>query len=553
MSLVTRKVTKVQPRRTKTRSNPSALQKVVTTETVNLGRRAGRTVSRRAARPAKRGRGVSRRAVKLAMARAGQGSTRWSEQAKALALAISLPCDHPNIRLPTVDAPRTSVITLRDQFTISSPNAALPNWNSGDLLFSIFGHPSRLAMVGTIPSASYVYDMVFPSILPIGTYGTIWEVSVNLDILNTTALQGQDVQPWPLSGTMLISGPAYHGSTMPIGSSRGVPYLWVNPSDTLLISTSAAPATTGALLFVLRRWAGADAAPIDSVQVQLPLTNGSITSLTVTPSSLFSVSTGGHYAVVFTDAFYTSGINPAILGLTVALGGAAAIGWQIVHMGDLDPVNGDPLMGSDTRMDGFSFLATNTTSFLNRQGTVLAARMKTVEFSSQTPATLARAAEKYTGDADKGVYTYLEFSSTRERFTIVNPNRYPVYPLDTDDYYHLVQLTCPNVSTTTNTYTCSFDSTLEYKTESARYVKDVSPWKWDALIEARMLCNSTPIWFYENPLHWTSIISRIQRGVTAGYRAAKTYGPRLLSAASVAYPPASTGLAAARMLLQSLP
>jgi hypothetical protein len=546
--VVSRTVKKIPSKKIVIRDNPNFLQPVV----VQRGR-VGRRVSRKAAKPSRRGKAVSRRAVKLAMARSGQGSVRWSEQAKALALAISLPCDHPNVRLPTVDAPRTSVITLRDQFTISCPNGQIPNWGNGDLLFAVFGHPSRLAMNGVIPSGSYVYNVLFPSLTSPGTSASLWPISVNLDPITPAALQGQDVQVWPASGTLLASGPAFHGSTMPLGASRNVPYIWVNTGDTLLISTSNAPVFTGELYFVLRRWTGADSTPSDSSNIQLTMTNGSITSVLVTPSSLFSLATGGHYAVVFTDALYLSGTNPGIVNISVSLGGSNSAGWQIVHMGDLDPVNGDPLMGSDTRMDGFSFLATNTTSFLNRQGTVLAARMKTVEFCAQTPATLARAAEKYTGDADKGVYTYLEFSSTRERFTIVNPSRYPVYPLDTDDYYHLVQITCPNASSNSNTYTCSYDSTIEYKTESARYVKDVSPWKWDALIEARMLCNSTPVWFYENPIHWSSIITRIQRGARAGYRAAKTYGPRLLSAASLAYPPASTGLAAARMLLQSLP
>jgi hypothetical protein len=276
--------------------------------------------------------------------------------------------------------------------------------------------------------------------------------------------------------------------------------------------------------------------------------------LVIDPGTIFAESVGGHYALIFTSAVYTSGADLGSITLNVThVISVASAGWQIVHMGDLDPVNGDPLMGTDTRMNGFSFLATNTTSLLNRQGTVLAARMKAIEFASQTPSTLARAAEKYTDDAEKGVYTYLEFSSSREKFTVVNASRYPVYPLDTDDYYHLIQITCPNVATTANTYTCSFDSTLEYKTESARYVKDVALHDFSALVEARLLCNSTPIWFYENPLHWRSIIARVARGAAAGYGAIKRHGPRLLTAASMAYPPAAPGLSAARMLLRSLP
>jgi hypothetical protein len=338
---------------------------------------------------------------------------------------------------------------------------------------------------------------------------------------------------------------------MPLGQSNGVAYAWFNVGDTLTISNLASSTWTGLLYLTLQRWDGPSASPVASGNVQLTITSGVVTTTTITPATLESLTVGAHYALFAASVVYTSGSNNGV-NLTATLTVTPATMWQIIHMGDLDPIGGDPIMGSDTRMDGFSFLATNTTSFLNRQGTVLAARMKNIEFSQQTPATLARVAEKYTGDADKGVYTYLEFSSTRERFTIATPDGFPFYPLDGDDYYHMIQITCPNVATTANTYTCSFDSTLEFKTDSARYVKGVSPWQFGALVEARRLCNSSPEWFYENPLHWRDIIMRIGRGASMAYRAAKTYGPGVLGTAARVYPGSSTALLAAGSLLRAL-
>jgi hypothetical protein len=471
-----------------------------------------------------------------------------SAAASALALAISLPQEHPNFRLPTVDGPRTSALTLRDQFTVSSPATAVPNWNTGDLLFAVFGHPSRLAMQSYSGASSAVYKGLFN----LGTsIGNTWEPNITLSG-STTAEQGQGSQVWPLVGTNSSGGGA-HGTTQPIALSAGVPYLWFSSTDTLTITSSALVTWTGQLFFSLKRWTNRDATPTDSATpVTLTITTATSTFVTVTPAT-FSGSLGqGHYALVLESALFTTGSNNGAFLTVQNTISAASTGWGIVHMGDLDPVGGDVLIGNDTRTNGFSFLATNTTSLLNRQGTVLAARMKDVEFCNQTPATIARVAEKYTGDAEKGVYTYLEFSSTREKFRNATPNGYPAYPLDDDDFYHFIQISCPNVATTANTFTCAYDTTLEFKTDSARYPKGVSRFQFDKLIEARILCNSTPDWFYENPLHWRDIVTRIKSGARAAYGAVRSYGPTAMAMGARAFPQYSPALMAARTLMQRM-
>jgi hypothetical protein len=472
---------------------------------------------------------------------------KWSAEARALALAISIPCEYPNLRLPTEDAPRTSIITLKDQLTITGPaTATVPNWNQGDLLFAVYGHPSRLAMVGAAISSAASYVCYFPQ--PNGTPYTAWTVTPTYEAVVAT-VQPIDELPWPLLAAAHFSGSTPHGATMPAGVSHGVSYLLCNPGDTLQIQSPGSP-WTGVLVFTLRRWVGTGSPPVDVVEVVLPIAI-TATTITVVPVTASALTTAGHYSLTCTGLQFNSGIA-AVTSVNVYLTTpSSGPYWSIVHMGDLDPSGGDPLLGADTRMNGFSFLATNTTSFLNRQGTVLAARVKNTDFPLVTPTNLARISEKYTDGADKGVYTYLEFSSDREKFTDVSPMGYPQYPLDIADYYHFIQITCPG-TTTPNTYTCSFDSTIEFKTDSARYVKSVSPYSFTALVEARRLCNETPDWFYENPLHWRDIVTRITSGARMAYGAAKTYGPSILSTAARAYPANSTALLAAGSLLRAL-
>jgi hypothetical protein len=472
---------------------------------------------------------------------------KWSAEARALALAISIPSEYPNLRLPTEDAPRTSIITLRDQLTITGPAAAtVPNWNAGDLLFAVYGHPSRLAMVGaTIPSvASYV--CYFPQ--PTGAPYTAWILSPTYEATGTL-VQAIDELPWPLLAAPHFSGSTPHGATMPAGVSNGLSYLLCNPGDTLQIQTPG-NSWTGNLVFTLRRWVSSDSPPVDVTEIPLAVAI-TTTSATVVPVTAAALTTAGHYSLVCTGLQFSTGVAAATTVNVYLTSASSGPYWSIVHMGDLDPSGGDPLLGADTRMNGFSFLATNTTSFLNRQGTVLAARIKNTDFPLVTPTNLARISEKYTDGADKGVYTYLEFSSDREKFTHASPLGYPQYPLDVTDYYHFIQITCPG-TTTPNTFTCSFDSSIEFKTDSARYVKSVSPYSFTALVEARRLCNETPDWFYENPLHWRDIVTRITSGARMAYGAAKTYGPSILSTAARSYPANSSALLAAGSLLRAL-
>lgn len=501
---------------------------------------------RRKMRTARKGRAVGLTNARRATTGA---AGRWTAEARTLALAISLPCEYPNLRLPTEDGPRTSIITLKDQLTITGPGTGvIPNWNSGDLLFAIFGHPSRLAMVGSTISAAASYTCYFPG-LNTAVPSQYWTV-LPLYEATGTPVQALDDIPWPVLGATHNTGATPHGLTMPSATSGGLSYMLFNPADNLTLSTPAGNTWVGSLAFTIRRWTGIGSPPVDIAEVTLPI-SAIASQVVIAPVPSAGQTVAGHYTVVATGVQYTSGTNAAVgVAASISTPGSGTY-WSIIHMGDLDPNGGDPLLGADTRMDGFSFLATNTTSFLNRQGTVLAARMKNIEFSQVTPSNLARIAEKYTDGADKGVYTYLEFSSDRERFTDVSPLGYPQYPLDTADYYHFIQITCPGTATP-NTFTCSFDSTIEYKTDSARYVKDVSPYQFTALVEARRLCNATPDWFYENPMHWRDILTRITSGARMALGAAKTYGPGMLATAARVYPAQSPALLAAGSLLRAL-
>jgi hypothetical protein len=244
--------------------------------------------------------------------------------------------------------------------------------------------------------------------------------------------------------------------------------------------------------------------------------------------NVFVAPSAGYYSLEVESLTIMSGSNATNIGTNFLMVTGNSAGWQHIHLGDLDTTNsGDISLAEDARSVASSLLATNTSSVLARQGTVLAARLRGVDALDVTPTVLARSAEKYTGDAAKGVYTFLEFSTAREQFTShVQTDNFLSYNLDVDDYYHYMHITCPGWSSTPNTYTISFDSILEFKTDSSRYSKAVSQLDYTDLIAARRIVNANPDWFFENPQHMAALYNWISNKVGAVTRGARRYaGP----------------------------
>lgn len=435
-----------------------------------------------------------------------------------LAECIALPGATEGFRMPTVDAPRTSVMAVRDQYTITADTTAgaNPKWNQGDLLVAFFGQPGRLAAIFTTLST--------------GSYQALFAAATSTNTVGVWTLHNQTVPGsmspelvWPIVGFKTLSGAPPHGKQMAVGvTAPETGYVFMNTGDTITnYATSWTSTAVGNVIFNVYNWVGKDSAPYEAVLPPITLVSGNVPAGTI-----FTASAPGHYMLQYNGIYITSGaVTSAANGIVLNLNCNSTVGWRMVYMPDLDfYADGDRVIGEECRMVGSSLLMTNTTSVLNRQGTVLAARMRADNFLDVTPAVLAKCAEKYTGDAAKGVYTFKEFSSMAEKFvSSTNDSGGLRYDINTDDYFHFVHISCPNLSA--NTFTLSLDSVVEFKTDVARYRKGVAYFSYDDLIAARKLINSNPNWFYENPMHMSDIYGFIRRGASAFAKGIRKYAP----------------------------
>lgn len=449
-----------------------------------------------------------------------------SEQ--VLAMTMALPAQAVVLRMPTVDAPRTSASKLKDQYTITTSSVTSVAFSSGDLLFALYGQPGRQALVWTNIRVGQ-YKLRFPPSSGVGTTN-LW----NWLPQNSSGSVGLS-NPMPVASMTLSAGGPTHGSQLPVGIGGDRDYVFMNRSDSLSINESLGTSTlVGTVNFSIFKWTNANTPPVHASTTVLTLVDGKLP----TGTALYVAAAAGYYAVEVEGTQITAGSNTTSLSSTILLNCVNSTGWTLIHMGDLDSAgNGDPAMAEDTRCVATSLLITNTSALLNRQGTVLAARIRGVDVMDVTPSDLAKSGEKYTGDAAKGCYTFMEFSTEREKFrSHVVSETSLCFDLNVDDYYHFVQITCPGVVTSPNTYTVSFDNVLEFKTDSARYSKNVANLSHVDLITARRIINSNPEWFFENPSHMATLYNWIATRVGNTVRGARKYAGPISNAASALDP-----------------
>lgn len=446
-----------------------------------------------------------------------------------LALSMVLPADM-TLRYPTEDMPRSSLANLTDQRNVSSPSTAFSSFPTGDILAAYFGQPGRLAMIygplATGNGTGYFTNETATSLKPTSTKQIIVPPS-------PTTVTSIGVYLDPI-GFAALTTPV-HGQTQTVGRQDNHTFVWMNPGDTMTIdySLSFGGTYTGTFNFKVIRYQGPNSPPEDVNEITATITGG-----------LGQVAYGngygaGYYAFCLDSLSLSSGtsILQGIYNFRMEIGWVATSGWMQVSMADCDPnASGDLNMLEEARVNSASLLVTNVSSALNRQGTVLAARMRQVPFWKVTPSLLGRAAEKYQGDACHGCYTFFEFSDTRQRFANCNSDYAPAFDLDYNDYYHFIELSNPAYATAPNSYAFKFDTALEFKTDIGRYSKATSEHTYAELIAARKLINSVPIWFYENPTHAQQLYGLIKRALKGAWQLGKRAAPYALNAASAANP-----------------
>jgi len=413
----------------------------------------------------------------------------------ALALAIAMPDMYQGVRLPTQDGPRTGVVTVKDQYTVTNSSATPPNWNSGDLLFALYGQVGRyLVMYSTIVTGTY--NLYFAGFGEGSSPSGSWVISPT----NNFPVGNYNLSAtWTLVGA---SGTGPHGSQLAIGMRGYSPYIFMNNNDTLSLGASWGT-WTGTFNLEYYMYSGPNAADSPPVMLTYTVTAGAITG-----SSFTNTAPAGYCRVVIATLAVTSGTTQLNTGFSMNLNCVQTSGWRHLALTDFDSQsNGDVNMIQDCRVNAATLLCTNTTSLNSRQGTVLAARIVGKDPMVLVPADVAQSS-KYTGDAAMGVYTFKEFSSYAEAFRqCVTGERtnFMSFDIDYNDFYHFIQVTCPGAGTTPNTYTLSLCATVEFKTQVQRYATGVAESPFGLLPAARTEINAVPDWFYENPLHMSDI------------------------------------------------
>lgn len=465
-----------------------------------------------------------------------------------LAMAMSLPSDYPSIRFPTVDMPRTSVLTGKDVYTFSNPTTSAAGFNNGDMLIAVYGQPGRGLVTFANATVAGAYNLHFSSNAGsgIGDSNT-WEIIPVA--LNTSA---SFETYWPATYASNPAGTGPHGYTLAIGLSDNVGYVFLDNNDSLSLGvTTWTSSAVGSAVFDIYKYSGLSTPPNLVSEKFYTLVSGNIPA-----GALYTAIAAGYYTVRFNRIDITSGsITSGANVINMALLANAGNRWSQYTISEVDAYNGgDTNIGADCRVNAFSCLVTNTSSQLNAQGNVVAARIRNPLHTEISPKQLARAAEKYYGKAALGCYTFKEFSSEAEVFnTTTNVDtKGIVFNLDYDDYIYFMQITNPVVATAANNFEVSVQYTLEFKTEVQRYTKGVSELNYTSLIEARKLINDKPDWFYENPLHMRDIYNLIKRGVVGAGRMIGRAAPYMGTAASALDPSHAAGYSALAQLLSNL-
>lgn len=453
-----------------------------------------------------------------------------SSAVKLMAMSVALPLQCPGIRLPTVDCPRSSICTVSDQFATKSPQFGFLNngFDNTTALVCLIGQPGRILMHWESYIPKGPYNLYFNS-----KFDNKWLICPG----DTELVSKQEC--WPLAGGKLNSAIAAgpHGRTLSVGTSRGCNYVFMNGGDSIDLSSDGASFGTfaGELRFTVLSWSGRNLPPAPIAQFGVAVVAGAFAF-----GTYWTAGGAGYYALSFDELNHTSGsTGTGDHGVLVDLNTKCDHGWRIRSHGDFDPaIGGDTNLLEDARLNACSLLISNSTSEIQKSGNVLAARLRNQDPITVTAAELSRAGEKYTGLAANGCYTFKEFTEEAANFkevcTTTTSSVFLTYELDHSDYYHFIALS--TVETLRQNFYVTYASTVEFKTDVARYPKDIAPCDYAALLAARRLIASNPVWFYENPLHAAQIYRFLADAVRRGAKFLSNNSDSIASVVGAAAP-----------------
>lgn len=466
------------------------------------------------------------------------------QEGLALARQMALP-EGPNaslLRVPTVDMPPVAVNCSQWTATLTASAATLDlagyPVKPSELMVINYGQPGRAALVGPLVTvaAEGAVTTTF-RYAQLGGAGLTASVVLakdfdTLDPGSTHVFQWDPVQV--IDSVVPASGP----KRRPLGHSRGRTFVYIDPNEQFLLThkmggTVIAP--TYNLRVVLYQWGGPHE-PHTSVMEWHSSPTGEA-------AGIFAVTTSGWYTM---DIFASLPDNVTVdveVTLEVAIAAKVANPARMIHYWN-ETLTGAEI-GDSCRRTCYTLLMTNTTAQMYRSGTVVAGRMLNERFGNYSlsetasgyisSSSVALLNSKYTGQAAKGCFTYMDFDQEAEKFaTAVNNWGNPICDLDYRGFVNLEvfsQLTLG--AEVVASYLATFTMVTEFRTDNMMFAPTVSSLAHDALVEARRVNNTTP-YFYENPLHMGDIWNNIKKGFAAFRKVAIPLG----MAASTFFPEA---------------
>lgn len=469
------------------------------------------------------------------------------------------------LRVPTVDMPPVALNKAQWTTTFSAGVTAgvLTGFPvvKNEFLLVAYGQPGRSLLAGPFPTIAAVDDTIctfkYPS-YGTSAYKTVDRLQMLTMVNGDTVFNGNLTENWdwnPVDTSEASSdASSSYGSIKkrPLGNSNGKTFVYMDPSEKWAFKfyyDGAVAAYPGFTTIRLWQWMGPSETPVVVKKLNLAKGFTSAQSLTVDMSGWYTLDV----QLTMADAEFMEKKAELDISIVAATQNPA----RMVHM--WNETLGGSEVGESCRRTAFSVLCTNTTPQMYRGGTIVAARMLNERLSGTDSGTqlgnslicsaaVASLSQKYSGDAAKGCYTYMDFDQEAERFAPACNNwGNPVFSLDYKGFVNVMLFTPAVVAGGTGqTFLTTLTMVTEFRTDNMMFSPTVSSYSHDALVEARRI-NNTTTYFYENPLH----MSDIWRYIRAGFQAFRRVALPLGIAASTLFPEASGAIMPVAHALQS--
>lgn len=478
-------------------------------------------------------------------------SSLGSKLGQNLTQLMATPKEANLVRMPTPDMPLVALLRADSVYNVTHNVGSPMGYDVGTVNYYLFGQVGRGLIYGPIVESqaySYQFFTDYNWVNPVtGGLGAIFPLKKDAFV----SVAGQTYTCTSLCDRVgAIAASSSLGTNRPLGIKDGRSWLWCFAGETITFqffwsnnggsTWTSTGGLTGSVTFeILTCDCGNDAYTSSNSSTYTTGTLGSM---------YYTIPINGYYAI---NASFTANGT-----LTVLCGYGATIGQNagnfIYPMLTLPQVESAPECAQKCRRTACSLLITNTSAEISQQGNVIAARVRPEYVTGINKTTLMSLADKYTGKAKNGCYTYMDFSQGAERFEdctdtdTMRATKSITYDLSWTEMVHVISITSPTPSTAANSYIVTLDAVIEFMTDKPQYSKLVSDGSFDHLIEARRINNMTP-YFFENPLHMADITRRISQFWAQIRRYATPIGVGL----SAAFPQAAPAIMPMARLMQT--